>query len=408
VVTVSRAPGLRSEAVREANLSTILRELHGCGNASRTNLVERTGLTRSSVHALVGELSSFGLVVEARPPPDGSPGRPSTVVSANTTRNVVIAIEVLVDSLAVAAYGLGGVMVECEQMERSRDRVTPERTIADVGELYRQVVTRLDPACALYGVGIAAPGLVRQRDQVVVLAPNVGWTDLPLPELVLAECGLDIPLAVENEAALAALAESRRGAAMHLDCVLCVWGEVGIGGGIVSNGQLMQGASGFAGEIGHLPINLDGAKCGCGAVGCLETELGEESLLRRTGRPADGGRAALAALFADAEAGVPDVIAVLAEQGRWLGIALAGAINLLDLDAVVLGGHLGEALPFLGDAMHVELGARSLASTGRSLSILAGACGPHAPLMGAGELAWESAIASPLSSLTKRVFASDL
>ncbi|MGZ0178114.1 MAG: MarR family transcriptional regulator, partial [Acidimicrobiales bacterium] len=82
--------------MRESNLSTILRELHGAGTASRTDLVERTGLTRSSVHALVGELASFGLVAEERPAPDGSPGRPSTVVRADPTRNVVLAIEVLV------------------------------------------------------------------------------------------------------------------------------------------------------------------------------------------------------------------------------------------------------------------------------------------------------------------------
>jgi len=343
VLTTSRAPGLRSEAVRESNLSTILRELHGAGTASRTDLVERTGLTRSSVHALVGELASFGLVAEERPTPDGSPGRPSTVVRADPKRNVVLAIEVLVDSLAVAAFGLGGVVVHEEHMERPRDRTTPEQTVVDVGDLYRRVVAKLHPACAVYSVGIAAPGLVRQSDQMVVLAPNVGWKNLPLPAMLLNECALDIPVVVDNEATLAALAETRRGAAMNLNSVLCVWGEVGIGGGIVSDGQLMQGASGFAGEIGHLPINLDGVLCGCGSIGCLETELGEESLLRRAGRPPDGGRAALTALFADAAAGVPGVIEALAEQGRWLGIGLAGVINLLDPNVVVLGG--GHAVP---------------------------------------------------------------
>jgi predicted NBD/HSP70 family sugar kinase len=408
VVTTNRAPGLRSEAVRESNLSTILRELHGAGTASRTDLVERTGLTRSSVHALVGELASFGLVAEERPAPDGSPGRPSTVVRADPTRNVVLAIEVLVDSLAVAAFGLGGVEVHAEHMERPRDRTTPEQTVVDVGDLYRRVVAMLDPACAVYSVGIAAPGLVRQSDQMVVLAPNVGWKNLPLPAMLLNKCGLDLPVVVDNEAALAALAETRRGAAINLDSVLCVWGEVGIGGGIVSDGQLMKGASGFAGEIGHLPINLDGVLCRCGAIGCLETELGEESLLRRAGRQPDGGRAALTALFADAAAGVPGVIEALAEQGRWLGIGLAGVINLLDPNVVVLGGYLGEAMPFLVESMHVELDARSIAAIGRSLSVVPGACGPHAPLMGAAELAWESVIANPIESLDHRVLASEL
>ena len=193
MVTTSRAPGLRSEAIREANLSAILREVHGTGTASRTDLVASTGLTRSSVGALVGELASFGLVVEERPTPDGSPGRPSTVVRANPTRNVVVAIEVLVDSLTVAAFGLGGVALHSEHMDRSRDQTTPEQTVLDVGDLYRRVVARLDPACAVYSVGIAAPGLVRQSDQTVVLAPNVGWQNLPLPRMLLDACGLDVP-----------------------------------------------------------------------------------------------------------------------------------------------------------------------------------------------------------------------
>lgn len=250
--------------------------------------------------------------------------------------------------------------------------------------------------------------LVRQSDQMVVLAPNVGWQNLPLPRMLLVECGLDLPVVVENEAALAALAETRRGAALNLDSVLCVWGEVGIGGGTVSGGQLMQGASGFAGEIGHLPINLDGERCGCGAIGCLETELGEESLLRRAGRPPNGGRAALTELFADAAAGKPSVIDALAEQGRWLGIGLAGVINLLDPDVVVLGGFLGEALPFMVDTMKAELDTRSIAAIRRDLSVVAGACGSHAPLLGAAEMAWERVISNPLESLERRMFVSEL
>lgn len=394
--------------MRESNLSTLLRELHSAGSASRTDLVERSGLTRSSVHALVGELASFGLVAEERPAPDGSPGRPSTVVRPDAERNVVIAIEVLVDSLSVAAFGLGGEAVHTEQIERSRERTTPEQTVVDVGDLYRRVVAKLDANAAVYAVGIAAPGLVRQSDQTVVLAPNVGWRNLPLPQMLMDECGLDVPVVVENEAALAALAETRRGAAMQLESVLCVWGEVGVGGGIVSEGQLMQGSSGFAGEIGHLPINLDGVRCGCGAIGCLETELGEESLLRRAGRAPDGGRAALNELFAEAAAGVPSVIQALAEQGRWLGIGLAGVINLLDPDVVVLGGYLGEAMPFLVDAMNAELDARSIAAIGRTLSVVPAACGPHAPLMGAAELAWESVIDNAVDSLDYRVLVSEL
>ena len=408
MVTPSRSPGLRSEVVRESNLSTILRNLHLAGDTSRADLGAHTGLTRSSVGALVGDLCDFGMVAEERATPDGSPGRPSTVVRPVPQRNAVISVAVLVDSIAVSAIGLGGVSLCTEQVDRPRSRTSIDQTVIDIGELYRKVVAQLDPVCSVYGIGVAVPGLVRRSDNMIVLAPNVGWSDLALSQRLLDEFGADLPVVVENEAAVAALAESRRGAATEVGDVLCLWGEVGIGGGIVSNGTLMQGASGFAGEIGHVPINLEGSLCGCGATGCLETELGEGKLLRRAGRDPDGGRVALSALFADATAGLPTALDALAEHGRWLGIGLAGMVNMLDPDAVVLGGFLGDALPHLEATMQAELESRALRAIYGSLEVVASTCGPHAPLMGAAELAWDSVIESPLHALDDRVPATAL
>lgn len=116
----------------------------------------------------------------------------------------------------------------------------------------------------------------------------------------------------------------------------------------------------------------------------------------------------MAELLADASDGMPSVMQALAEQGRWLGIGLAGVINLLDPDVVVLGGFLGEALPFMADAMQTELDARSIAAIRRSVVVVAGVCGPHAPLLGAAELAWESVISNPVEGLDHRILASEL
>ena len=407
-MATSSSPGMRSEAIREANLSSVLRAVHLDGVSSRTELVGQVGLTRSSVGALVGDLVSFGLCVEERADPDGSPGRPSTVVRPVTDRNVVIAIDILVDSIAVAAVGLGGVVLHAEREDRPRGRTKPDQTIDDLTHLYRRVIAQLDPTGAVYSIGVAVPALIREPGSEVVLAPNLGWVDVPLPALLREKLKVDLPIAVENEAAAAALAESRRGAAVGRSHVLCVWGEVGIGGGIVEHGQIYRGASGFAGEIGHLPLNLDGSKCGCGAVGCLETELGEQSLLRRAGFDPDGGRGELSALFAGAEQGDPTVLDALREHGRWLGIGLGGVINLLNPEVVVLGGFLGEAMPFMETAMRPELHHRSLDAVMQSLDVVPGECGPNAPLLGAAEQAWDFVIARPSASLDQRVAVSKL
>lgn len=399
----SRPLGLRNEVVRESNLATILQKLHLDGAHSRSDLVRHTGLTRGSIGGLVGDLADLGLVREERAEPDGSPGRPSVLVHAESSRNVVIAVEILVDSIAVSAVGLGGELVEIERTDRATGRTTPEQTVQDLADLYRRVIARLESQATIYAVGVAVPALVRHGDNVVVLAPNLGWENLALAPLLQDGFGLDVPVIVDNEAALAALAESRRGAARLKSDVLCLWGEVGIGGGMVSNGQLMRGASGFGTEVGHLPINLSGRQCGCGAIGCLETEVGERALLERSGRRPDGGRVALAELFVDAMAGDAASITALREQGRWLGIGLSGLVNLFDPDVVVLGGFLAEALPFLEDSMGVELEQRALKAIRGSLTVVPADCGGDAPLLGAGELAWDTVLADLSNRVEHRV-----
>jgi len=386
----------------------ILRAVHLAGELSRTDLVSQVGLTRSTVGALVGDLVDYGLVTEERATPDGSPGRPSTVVRAAASQNIVISLEILVDSIAVSAIGIGGTALVTEREDRTREQTRPEQTIEDLTDLYRKVLATLDSTCAIYGIGAAVSAQIRAHDNHVTLAPNLGWEDLALPDMLRDKLQVDLPITVSNEASAAALAESRRGAAVGFKNVLCVWGEVGIGGGIVSGGSLRQGASGFAGEVGHMPINLQGERCGCGAIGCLETEVGERSLLRRAGRPRDGGRAALRELFDDAQSGEAEALKALEEHGRWLGIGLGGIINLLDPDVVVLGGFLGEAMPYLVASMQPELDHRALSSIRKSLRVVPGDCGPNAPLLGAAEQAWGAIIASPSVSYRNRLLVADL
>ena len=280
--------GQRSETVRRANLSAIVRQLHLRGAQSRSELVARTGLTRTAIRALIGELVAGDLVVEEPGESDGTAGRPSPLVRPRPGAIVVLALEIAVDSLAAALVGVGGETIAKVRIPRPRGHFSIDEIVADLHELTGRL-----PIAAhreqIIGVGVAVAGVVRRTDGVVSRAPNLGWHDVPLGEKLGEALGLEVPVRVANEADLGAMAELRRGAARGADNLLLIWGEVGVGGGIIVDGVPLTGVSGYAGEVGHMPVNPDGRRCGCGSIGCWETEVGEGALLRHAGRAPDGG-----------------------------------------------------------------------------------------------------------------------
>jgi predicted NBD/HSP70 family sugar kinase len=399
----SRPPvGQRSETVRRSNLSAIARELHARGPLSRSELVARTGLTRSAIRGLISEFVLSGLVVEERSNPDGSPGRPSPRVRPRPETVVVLALEVSVDSLAVALVGLGGTTIEHHRIERPRSHLSVEAIVADL----RDLVDRLEllPACraALIGVGVAVVGVVRRRDGFVSTAPNLGWRDVPLGEILASALGLRVPVRVANEADLGALIELRRGAARGADDVLFIQGEVGVGGGIIVDGQPLTGVAGFAGEIGHMPVDPNGSRCQCGSVGCWETQIGERALLGLAGHSPDGGRGAVDAVIAAAARGDERALFAIRTVGDSLGMGTAGLVNILNPRVVVMGGLYSRLYPFIADRLETQLDRFTLAAPRALVRVAPASLGVDAPLLGAAELAFEPFLADPATWLAPR------
>ena len=224
--------GQRSETVRRANLSAIVRELHVRGPQSRSELVLRTGLTRSAIRGLIGELVGAGLVVEHRSAPAGTPGRPSPLVRARADGAEALALEINVDSLAGAIVGLGGTVHRLERVDRPRGHDDLDDVVGDLMDLVRPSLAGLRRDGSLVGIGAAIAGIVRRSDGVVRHAPNLGWRDVPFGDRLRAALDLDAPIWVANEADLGGLAEHRRGAAVDVDDVVYVVGEVGVGGSV--------------------------------------------------------------------------------------------------------------------------------------------------------------------------------
>jgi predicted NBD/HSP70 family sugar kinase len=269
-------------------------------------------------------------------------------------------------------------------------------------ELSSQILSGSALGDRLVGIGVAAVGAVRSSDGFVHFAPNLDWSNVPMMELVAERLELDVPVVVRNEADLGARAEHLRGAGVGFDDLIYLSCDVGVGGGIVTAGRPLVGASGYAGEVGHFPVNPDGSACGCGARGCWETEVGERALLRNAGRDPDGGPDEASAVLRDAEQGSAKALAALADVGRWLGLGLAGLINVFDPQVVVLGGLFGRMAPWTLPTAREQLEQRALAITREPVEIVVSRLGVDAPIIGAAERAIEPLLADPLRPRPRR------
>jgi len=395
-------PGLRSESIRRANLGAIARELHISGSLSRSTLGARTGLTRSTIRALIGEFSAAELVSEVGPAALGTPGRPSVVVTPNAEHPVVLALEVAVDSIAGAVVGFGGAIRQKRRVERPRGHLSLDQTVRDLADLARSLDSFHARRGDVVGVGVAIAGVVRRSDGLVSVAPNLGWRDVAFGQALRPALGSFVSVEIANEADLGALAETRRGAGRGCQNIIFIQGEVGVGGGLFVDGHALAGAAGYAGELGHLPINPNGTPCHCGSVGCWETEIGEDALLTRAGHPRGGGRDEVEAVLDEAAAGDAMAREALEHVGRWLGIGLAGLVNLLNPELVVLGGRFGRIYPFIHETVEAQLDRFALAAPRQLVDVVPAQLGEEASLLGAAELAFEPFLSDPAAWLGPR------
>ncbi|MGW3910405.1 ROK family protein [Streptomyces sp. NPDC005070] len=371
-------PGRRlpdtQQGMRRRNLARVMHTVGDEGPLSRAAVASHIGLTRAAVSTLVDELIRTGLLEELGPERPGRVGRPGSALAVSGHGPAGIGAEVGVDHLSVCAVDLRGT-VRARAVRHGTNRGRPARPVVqELTALIRQVVAEADreglwPA----GLAVAVPGLVARDARTVVRAPNLDWHDTDLGELLPAEW----PLTVGNEANFGALAELWLGEATPRD-FLHVSAEIGIGAAVLVDGQLLLGTRGFAGELGHVPVRPEGPECPCGGRGCLEQYAGEEAVLRAAGLEPGEDRVGL--LSRRAADGDPDVRRALRDAGTALGIALTGAVNLLDPETVVLGGALAGLAPWLLPSLEEELAQRT---AGPACPVSVSRLGSEGPLLGA-------------------------
>lgn len=392
--------------VRKVNRSLILGKLRKDNFYSRSRLAQETGLNASTVSSIVNDLISENLVIETEllQPEIGRPGR---LLELNPNGGCALGAEINVDYLLVIATDF-----TAKILWRKRVSITPgpdqtatmEQLVAIIQEgLNSPEVNGLTQL----GIGVGVPGLVDYHDGRLRIAPNLHWQDVPVLEILKEH--FDLPLFVENEANAAALGEYYFGAARGVENFIFLSAGYGLGGGIVLDGKLFRGSYGYASEVGHVTFDAGGDICGCGKRGCWETFVGPRVVERRvrrilrTGadsvvRQKAGGdleQITFELMLEAASEGDEVALAVLYENGRYLGIGTANLINIFNPEMIVLGGALNLASPFILPVVEETVHAHSLAPNRENVSIVPSAHQADASVMGAVALVLDEILREP-------------
>lgn len=385
--------GNNLDSVRQHNLSTILTLVHHAGSVPRAELTRRTGLNRSTIAALVGELIDLQLVFEALPEATSQVGRPSSVVRTAAS-TVAIAVNPEVDAVTVGVVGLGGTVLN--RIRYATEKPPSVREAVNITSAIIEAISAgMNSENRIIGVGVAVPGLVSQGSGRVRLAPHLGWKDEPLTEMLTEATGF--PTSAANDASLGALAERTFGAGRGIDDMIYLnGGASGVGGGVISGGVALGGASGYAGELGHMRVRSNGRTDTAGAHGTLESEVTREALLEVLGLATADTEELERALFAAKS------LAVRSEVNRqldFLGIALGSAINILNPRLIILGGFLGSLYATDPDRLHNAVTHEALPAAWNDVTICRPKLGTDLLMVGAAELAFAALLADPAGVL---------
>jgi predicted NBD/HSP70 family sugar kinase len=377
--------GARPDDARRHNRGAVLRRLHLDGPCTRAVLANELGLNRSTIKAVVDGLADSGLVSERLPARRSGAGRPSLLVVPSPQAALVLATDIRVDRVAMALFGLGGEILGRLSWRLRPETSTPREVITGILESAGLLASEL--GLPVVAAGVSVPGMVRNSDGLVRLAPHLDWVDVPLGEQLSA--GLRMPVTVANDGELGALAELTRGVARGASDLIFVAGDAGVGSGVVLGGQAVRGAGGYLGELGHMVVRPDGRRCHCGCQGCWETEVGADALCRALDLPLNISRGEMFAELRELAEDPTAALDRLADYTAWLGLGLVNVVNLLAPEVVVLG-DLFAALPEpVLEVVAARVREHSMVSRAIDHTrVVRSALGRDAHLVGAAELAF--------------------
>lgn len=382
--------------LRARNRRRVVEVLRRQGRVSQADIARATGLSRSTISTLVLELRTAGLVTEfgdgpndTRPRPRSGPsGRPPVLLGLDDSAGTAVGIDFGHSHVRVGVANLSHQVTAERYREFGVDHDAAgalEAATTMVGEVLADAGVDRD---RVIGVGMGIPGPIDRRTGTIGSASILpGWVGLaPADEM---RRRLDLPVEIDNDANVGALAEVNWGAGRGCAEVTYVKASTGIGAGIVTAGRLHRGAVGTAGEIGHTTVDEQGPLCRCGSRGCLETVASGAAVVEQVRRTQHRDMT-LANVLERAAAGHPACRRAIADAGRQIGVSMAAICNILNPELIVVGGHLSEAGDLLLGPLRESLRRYAVPAAAESTAVVRGVLGERAEMLGALALVLQS------------------
>ncbi len=388
----SQTQGRNNDQVREHNLAAILTLLSQNKSLTRSALATLSGMNRSTISVLMTELQALGLVSEISPDETLQKGRPSFVASLSS-EVAVFGVNIESKFTDVCLVTLSGEIIASQRISTPK-LPAPQQIIESIAQTIEVLLATQSKPLRIGGIGVAVPGQIRLADGLVRLAPHLRWVEAPFGSMLEEATGM--PVFVGNNATLGATAEHAFGAAKgYSDIVYLYSGTSGIGGGVIVGGELLRGAAGYAGELGHVVISDSPSEDYSGFHGTLESLIRQEDMFACLGLAADDERGLETAL---AQPLGIEAQAILESQSRLLAAAISSFANIFNPQLILLGGYLGAI--YAADQTRLAQFAfeRILSAPGENLHIRRAELGPNQIIKGAAGLAISALIRAPKSS----------
>ncbi|GMX62590.1 xylose repressor [Paenibacillus elgii] len=359
---------------------------------SRADISVKTGLNKTTVSSLVTELIESHFVTEIGLG-ESSGGRKPMMLLFNQQAGYAIGVDLGVNYILAMVADLGGTVVKEKKIDMT------DLSVETVTEKLKKCIHSLikkTPASpyGIIGIGVGVPGLVDDQGNVLS-APNLGWTDVPLQEMLQRE--FNLPIAIDNEANVGALGEKEFGAGRSVSNMIYLSVGIGIGAGIILNDGLYRGVSGFSGEVGHMTLAQDGPLCGCGSRGCWETFASEKALIHQAKslqlvdekiQVVDAiDKINLNTLLSLAKRGHRPVIDLFASTGHWLGVGITNLVNVLNPELIVIGNRMSLASEWIADSIRETLNSQSLSFHRQKMNVVYAQLGMNSSAAGAASIA---------------------
>jgi N-acetylglucosamine repressor len=385
---------------REINRRIALNLIRTNQPISRADLARLMGTRRGAVSLLVDELIRDRAIFEGATG-DAKRGRKPTFLYIDSRQRCVVAVDIRPTRTFVMVTDL-----VCRQLASVTSFPTerdPKRFIAGLVKRVKTVLSEHKDLGRCEGVGVVVPGMVESEAGLVLLAPNLNWSNLQLRDPIAAALG--VPVQIENSGKACALAQLwAAGGGKAPSNFVYISVSDGLGVGIVIGGELVRGHHNIAGEFGHVPLNIDGPRCGCGATGCWEAYVSNLATLSRYfGRDLRKGPVAadIAALTVDdlvarARGADGKALAALLSTGRYLGLGLGSVVNAIDPSQVYIGGEITTAWDLIETTVRTALAERALTPSAGATPITIVPSEQYPRLRGAAALVAASSFAKGL------------